>query len=129
MDPIANKMSKSHPDSGILIHDSPADIERKIKKGFCPPEEEGNPILAIARLILFPRNPAFVVDRPEKFGGRLEFNSYEELRDAYIGGKLHPMDLKSGVARSLSDMLAPSRKYFEEHPENFQALKESMQKA
>ena len=127
MDPIANKMSKSHPDSGILIHDSPVDIDRKIKKGFCPPEVEGNPILALARLILFPRISKLVIERPEKFGGRLEFNSYEELESTYLSGSLHPMDLKGGVAKALSDILAPSRKYFEEHPDNYVALKASFE--
>ena len=129
MDPIANKMSKSHPDSGLLIHDSPEDISRKIKKGFCPPEAEGNPILALARLILFPRMNQLIIERPEKFGGRLEFNSYQELESAYLEGGLHPMDLKNGVANALSEILAPSRKYFEEHPENYQALKASFAKA
>ncbi|NLI74272.1 MAG: tyrosine--tRNA ligase [Euryarchaeota archaeon] len=127
MDPIANKMSKSHPDSGILIHDSPTDIKRKIKKGFCPPDVEGNPILELARLILFPRVSCLTINRPEKFGGCLEFNNYEELESAYSSGELHPMDLKNGVASALSDVLAPSRKYFEEYPDNYQALKASFE--
>ncbi len=63
MDPIANKMSKSDPDSGILIHDSPGDIDRKMKKAFCPPEAEGNPVLAICKMILF-RVPLDDDDRP-----------------------------------------------------------------
>jgi len=126
MDPLANKMSKSDPDSGILIHDTPEDIGRKISKAFCPPEAEGNPVLSIARLIIFPRNPVFVIERPEKFGGRLEFNSYEELEETYLAGNLHPMDLKSGVAKALSDILAPSREYFEDHPENFIEMKKSL---
>jgi tyrosyl-tRNA synthetase len=126
MDPIANKMSKSDPDSGILIHDSPEDIDRKIKKAFCPPEVEGNPLLAICKMILFQKSPVFVIDRPEKFGGRLEFHSYEELEATYVAQKLHPMDLKNGVAKALSDQLAPARAYFEHHPENLVAMKKSI---
>lgn len=126
MDPIANKMSKSDPDSGILIHDAPADIERKIKKAFCPPEVEGNPMLAICRYMLFREAPTFIIDRPEKFGGKLVFNSYAELEEAYAAQKLHPMDLKMGVAKALSDYLAPAREYFERHPQNLQRLKESL---
>ena len=83
-------------------------------------------MLGIARLIIFPRNPVFVIERPEKFGGRLEFNSYEELEETYLAGNLHPMDLKSGVAKALSDILAPSREYFEDHPENFIEMKKSL---
>ncbi len=126
MDPIANKMSKSHPDSGVYIHDSPADIERKVKNAFCPPEVEGNPLMAICKNILFHRSSALTIDRPEKFGGGLVFKSYEELESAYLVGGLHPMDLKNGVAKALSDYLAPARAYFEDHPENYGAMKRSI---
>ncbi len=126
MDPVTNKMSKSDPDSGILIHDTPEDIDRKIKKAFCPPEVEGNPLLAICKMILFQKSPVFVIDRPEKFGGKLEFHSYDELESTYAAGKLHPMDLKGGVARALSDQLGPARVYFEQHPENLVAMKRSI---
>jgi len=73
MDPLAAKMSKSDPDSGIMIHDSPEDIKRKIKKAYCPPESEGNPILDMCRFIVFQRMDTMVIDRPEKFGGPLQF--------------------------------------------------------
>lgn len=126
MDPIANKMSKSDPDSGIIIHDSPADIERKIKKAFCPPEAEGNPILAIAKMILFQKSSMFAIERPEKFGGRLEFTSYEELESTYVAGKLHPMDLKTGVAKALSEQLQAARDYFERNPKNLEAMRRSL---
>lgn len=126
MDPIANKMSKSDPDSGIIIHDSPADIERKIKKAFCPPEAEGNPILAIARMILFQKSSVFAIERPEKFGGRLEFTSYEELESTYVAGKLHPMDLKTGVAKALSEQLQAARDYFDRNPKNLEAMRRSL---
>ncbi|MBI0583601.1 MAG: tyrosine--tRNA ligase [Methanomassiliicoccus sp.] len=126
MDPVANKMSKSDPDSGILIHDSPADIERKIKKAFCPPEVEGNPLLAICKYILFQRDPVFVIDRPEKFGGKLEFASYDELERTYSAGKLHPMDLKTGVAKALSDQLEPARAYFERNPRNYDIMRQAI---
>ena len=32
------KMSKSDPDSAIFMEDTEADLKRKIKKAFCPPE-------------------------------------------------------------------------------------------
>lgn len=126
MDPISGKMSKSHPDSGILIHDTPEDIQRKMKKAFCPPEAEENPVLAICKYIIFGRGGRMVIERPEKFGGNLEFNSYEELEETYLAQKLHPLDLKNGVAKALSDYLAPVREYFEQHPENMEALKKSI---
>jgi tyrosyl-tRNA synthetase len=35
------------------------------------------------------------------------------LAEAYSTGKLHPMDLKNGVADALVVILEPIRKYFE----------------
>ena len=126
MDPTAGKMSKSDPDSGILIHDSPEDIKRKISKAFCPPEIEGNPVMAIASMIIFPRQGNLVIDRPSKFGGPLRFDSYQELEETYRGGKLHPMDLKNGVGSAMADVLEPVRSYFKHNPMNLEALKEAI---
>ncbi|UCF08504.1 MAG: tyrosine--tRNA ligase, partial [Thermoplasmata archaeon] len=39
MDPIEAKMSKSNPENSIFIHDTPEEIERKVKKAFCPEGE------------------------------------------------------------------------------------------
>lgn len=122
MDPMAGKMSKSDPDSGILIHDSPEDIKRKISKAFCPPAVEGNPILDVARMIILPRKGVLVIDRPAKFGGPLEFKSYHELEGTFRGGKLHPMDLKSGVGAAMAEVLEPVRTYFKSNPRNLEAL-------
>ncbi|OPY31481.1 MAG: Tyrosine--tRNA ligase [Methanomassiliicoccales archaeon PtaU1.Bin124] len=123
MDPLASKMSKSDPDNGILIHDAPEDIKRKMGKAFCPPEAEGNPVLDIAKFILFERIEVMVIKRPEKFGGNLSFSSYSELESTYLAGKLHPMDLKNGVAETLAEVLAPTREYFHKHPENYEKVK------
>lgn len=124
MDPLAAKMSKSDPDSGILIHDSPEDIKRKIGKAFCSAEAAGNPVLEIAHHILFERIDTFIVKRPEKFGGNMEFHNYADLEAAFLAGKLHPMDLKNNVAEALSDVLAPTRQYFVDHPENYLKVKD-----
>lgn len=126
MDPVAGKMSKSDPDSGILIHDSPEDIRRKVSKAFCPPESEGNPIMDMCKMIVFPRKGSLHIERPAKFGGPLEFQSYAELEQVYKGGKLHPMDLKSGTASAMVEILEPVRAYFERNPRNLDALRASM---
>ncbi len=123
MDPIAGKMSKSKPDSSVLINDAPAEVERKVGKAFCPPTDtEDNPVLAIAKLILLPRRGSFIVARDAKFGGDVTYRSYDELAASYRKGDLHPKDLKAGVATSLNAELAPVRAYFERHPQNLNAL-------
>ncbi len=127
MDPVEAKMSKSDPDSSILIHDSPEDIRRKIKKAYCPEGVvEENPIMDIAKHIVFPQKGSLLIERPEKWGGNLEVRSYEELEKVFAAKELHPMDLKSGVASALIELLEPVRKYFEKHPENLKRLKEIM---
>src|SRR5438046_1010638 len=56
MDLVAGKMSQPPPDSSILLNRSAREAERKIGKAFCPPKEtKGNPILEMARLVLFPQ--------------------------------------------------------------------------
>jgi len=124
MDPVSAKMSKSDPDGSLLIHDSPEDIKRKMGKAFCPPEAEGNPVLAICKYVIFQRTDVMRFERPEKFGGNLEFRSYEELERTYLAGKLDPMDLKNGTAAALAEILAPARDYFQRRPENLERIRQ-----
>ena len=126
MDPVEAKMSKSKPDSAVFIHDSPQDIARKLKGAFCPAKQlENNPVLELCRLVILPAG-RLRISRPEKYGGDLDIGGFEELTGLYSAEKLHPSDLKTGVAQALADMLAPVRKYFEEHPENYDAVKKFM---
>lgn len=124
MDPVSAKMSKSDPEGSLLIHDSPEDIKRKMGKAFCPPEAEGNPVLGICKYVIFQRTNVMRFERPEKFGGNLEFASYEELERTYLAGKLHPMDLKNGTAAALAEALAPAREYFQRKPENLDRIRQ-----
>ncbi len=124
MDPVSAKMSKSDPEGSLLVHDSPDDIKRKMGKAFCPPEAEGNPVLAICKYVIFQRTDVMRFERPEKFGGNLEFKSYDELERTYLAGKLHPMDLKNGTAAALAEILAPARDYFVNKPENLERIRQ-----
>jgi len=111
---LSTKMSKSKPESTILIHDSPEDIKRKIRKAFCPSKTvEYNPVIEIARYILFKQpNFSLIIKRPEKYGGTLEVQSFNELEKLYREGKIHPLDLKNAVADALIEYLEPVRSYF-----------------
>jgi tyrosyl-tRNA synthetase len=127
MDPIEAKMSKSKPDSMISIHDDPASAKKKISKAFCPEKQiEGNPVLEMCKYIVFPelKDKSFLIERPEKFGGNLEFTTYKELENAFVDG-LHPLDLKNGTASYINKILAPIHEYFEKHPENYDKMREA----
>jgi tyrosyl-tRNA synthetase len=111
---IASKMSKSKPWTAIFIHDSPDEVRQKLRKAWCPERAvEMNPVLEIAKHVVFHENETLKIERPEKFGGSITFESYAELAKAYGEGKLHPMDLKNGVAEALIVILEPVRRYFE----------------
>jgi tyrosyl-tRNA synthetase len=125
MDPNDVKMSKSKPDSMISIHDDPDTVSRKLNKAFCPEKQtKENPILEICKYIIFPElgNKSFIIKRPEKFGGTLEFKSYNELEQAYAKG-LHPLDLKNTTADYINMILKPVSKYFEKNPGNYNKMK------
>ena len=126
MDPVGMKMSKSKPDSMISIHDDAETIERKMNKAFCPEKQvEGNPVLEICRFVIFPelKGEPFLVERPERFGGNLEFLTYNELEQAFVNG-LHPLDLKNATAKYVNRVLEPVRRYFVKHPESYNNMKE-----
>ncbi|MBP2143655.1 tyrosyl-tRNA synthetase [Methanococcus voltae] len=104
------KMSSSKGNL-IAADDEDSDIKKKIKEAYCPMKEvSGNPILEIAHYYLdYPAE----LKRPEKYGGNIVFNSYEELEKAYVEG-LHPMDLKNMVAESMIKIVTPIREKMKE---------------
>ncbi|MCD6536773.1 MAG: tyrosine--tRNA ligase [Thaumarchaeota archaeon] len=111
---IASKMSKSIPETSIFVHDDLETIRKKLQKAYCPPKTvEGNPILDYAKHIIFRKFDKLYIDRPSKYGGPVEYHSYEELEREYLEGKLHPMDLKMGVAEALEQLIKPIREHFE----------------
>ncbi len=125
MNPVEVKMSKSKPDSMISIHDNPENVKRKISKAFCPEKQIlDNPILEICKFVIFPdlKGEKFLIKRPEKFGGDLEFNSYKELEKAYLSG-LHPLDLKNATTKYVNNILEPVHIFFKKHSENYIRMK------
>ncbi len=115
-DAIKGKMSKSKPASSIFVHDSKEEIERKISNAYCPMgEKENNPLLEYAKYIIFEYYDRIKIERPKKFGGDVEFSSYKELEKAFLARKLHPLDLKRGVAFYLNQVIKPIREHFEKN--------------
>jgi tyrosyl-tRNA synthetase len=108
-----NKMSSS-AGNYISIADTEDAIRKKIKKAFCPPEIENNPVLQLMQYHVFPRLGTVSLIRPEKFGGNRDFGSYEELEGVYAAGEVHPMDLKNAAAAGLIEILADARAYMNE---------------
>ena len=115
------KMSKSHPDTAIFMEDSREDVARKIAKAHCPPGvEEGNPCLVYLKCIVFPfavkaGRPVVITD--ERTGVvAAAYDTYRALADAYVGGSVHPKDLKACLVAELNGLLEPTRRHFATNP-------------
>ncbi|MEF8779300.1 MAG: tyrosine--tRNA ligase [Haloferacaceae archaeon] len=112
------KMSSS---TGVTIsmEDTREELERKVNDAFCPPtrdpdpdgdgNERANPVLELFQYHVFPRFETVVVERPEKYGGDLEYGSYEALAADLEAGELHPADAKGALAEYLDRLVAPGR--------------------
>ncbi len=112
------KMSSSDPNSKIDLLEKTPDIKSKLNKAFCPEKStENNGVLAFLKYVIMvhkvDKKEKLFIQRPEKFGGNLEFSSYEELEKVYSEGKLHPMDLKNALALEIDKMVDSIRKDFE----------------
>ncbi len=105
------KMSSSVKESFISIRDKKEDIKKKMHGAYCKiGDVQNNPILAIARLIIFPRFEKVRIKRDKKFGEDLDFTDYKDLEKAFESGKLHALDLKDSVADYLEEIIVPIRK-------------------
>ena len=122
---ISSKMSKSLPKTCIYVHDSPEEVRAKIRAAYCPPRiAEGNPVMEIARYILFARGGRTLeIRRAEKYGGPLTVYSYQELENLYTSGRLHPLDLKNAVAEALIETLEPFYRHFKGREEMVERMK------
>jgi tyrosyl-tRNA synthetase len=106
---ITSKMSKSVAEGGVIVHDEPETIRKKLRSAYCPEKEtENNPVLEIARYAIFPWLGTFPIDRPAKYGM----------------GKVHPLDLKNSVAESLVKILEPVREEFRQYPQLLEKMKQ-----
>ncbi len=112
------KMSKSDPTATIPIPSDAARVAERIGAAFCPvPEVDGNPVVELARCVLFPWEGKLVVERSAKHGGTVEYGTEEEFVAAWRERALHPQDLKAAVAAGLGRILEPANRFFVQHPE------------
>ena len=120
---IKKKMSKSNPDSAIFMTDTTEDIKRKINKAYCLEGDiKENPILEYYKYIIFEsfeklRVNELRVERPEKFGGPVILNSFQDLEQKFANKEIHPMDLKVTLSKLLDQLIEPVRRHFEENTE------------
>jgi len=123
---VVGKMSKSEPDSSILIHNTNDEISSKIKKAWCEEgNTENNPLLEISKHVIFHEFNEIKVERPEKFGGNVEYSDYSQLESDFGAKKLHPTDLKQTVGDYLVKIIGPIRDKLELKEELLEVMKKS----
>jgi len=107
---LLGKMSKSDPNSGVFIHNTDDEIKKKISKAWCEEANtQNNPLLEIARTIIFHEFNEMNVERPEKFGGNVSYTDFNQLETDFAEKKLHPGDLKQTVGSYLIKIISPIR--------------------
>ena len=107
---VLSKMSKSDPNSGVFIHNTDNEIKKKINKAWCEESNiKNNPLLEIARTVIFHEFNEMNIERPEKFGGNVSYTNYNQLEVDFAEKKLHPGDLKQTVGNYLIKIISPIR--------------------
>ncbi|MDH3736021.1 MAG: tyrosine--tRNA ligase [Nitrosopumilus sp.] len=121
---ILGKMSKSDPNSGIFIHNTDDEIKKKLSKAWCEEANtQNNPLLEIARTIIFHEFNEMNIERPEKFGGNISYTDYNQLEIDFGEKKLHPGDLKQTIANYLVQIIFPIREKLNLSEELYEAIK------
>ena len=113
------KMSSSEPNSKIGLLDTTKEIKKKINKGFLEESNTDSGLFKILELIVFPslelRNlDKFVINRDEKWGGKMEFSNYQEVKTLYEANQIAPQDIKLGLSDYIDSLVRPIREKFEE---------------
>lgn len=105
----SGKMSSSEKGSKIDLLDDKKTVEQKINNAFCEAGNTDNGILAFTKYVIMvikgDKGQKFIIERPEKYGGNLEYENYEAIEKDFAEEKLHPMDLKKAVAREINELL------------------------
>lgn len=113
------KMSASDPNSKIDLLEEPKQVKKKIASAFAAPGNiTDNGLLSFVEFVIFPISelqtgaPKFYINRPEQYGGPLNFTDIETLKKDYESQTLSPQDLKIGVTDAINELLKPLREDF-----------------
>ena len=120
------KMSASVPESSIKVYESENAIIKKISGAYCPQGiVQENPILQLAKYIIFPVSGKLKIERNAKFGGDILYNNYNILENDFAEKNLHPQDLKNAISKEITEIFSKVRKYFEKHNDVLKEFGES----
>jgi tyrosyl-tRNA synthetase len=131
----ASKMSKSKPDSAIFVHDSIEELDKKVKKSYCPNYDSnlaeidnisiqnGNPLLDWSKKMIFPAKKSILISKLESTGEAKTYTDFETLWSDYLKGDIFPTELKKGVVACLDNWFLPIRDWSSQNNEIIQYIK------
>lgn len=94
----------------LLLTDKDPDVNRKIKKSFCEPQNlDFCPPLSVVEHMLLPLRGELIVSRKSENGGDSSYTSIDAMREDFASGVLHPGDLKPAVGRAVNALLSDVR--------------------
>ena len=106
---VGEKMSSSDIRSKIDLTDEEKTVRDKINKADFVEGNPNNGVMSFLRYVIMvikrDKGENFLIERPDKFGGNIEFKDYEEIENQVNNKKLHPMDVKIAVAKEISKLL------------------------
>lgn len=116
---VGAKMSSSVESSKIDLLDDEAKVKSKVNNAECVAGNPDNGIMALLQYLIFviktDKGEKFVIERPEKYGGNLVYETYDAVEKDFVEKKLHPLDLKNAVAKEINNLLKNFRESKELH--------------
>jgi len=110
---VGEKMSSSVENTKVDLLDDEKTVRKRINKADCIAGDVNNGLMALLRYLIMvikqDKKEKFVIERPEKYGGNLKYDSYEAIEIDFKSKALHPLDLKNGVAAEINKLLAKCR--------------------
>lgn len=107
---LAEEEGGLEADVNFMLTDSEIDVNKKIKKAFCQPQNITHcpPILWVSALLEVGVKE-FVVTRKPDNGGDKTYTKAKDMWADFESGALHPGDLKPAVGKSLNALLGGAR--------------------
>jgi tyrosyl-tRNA synthetase len=106
---VGEKMSSSIEATKIDLLNDEKTVKDKLNKADCVEGNPDNGVMALLKYFIFvlkqDKREKFIVERPAKYGGNLEYSGYEEVEKDFKEKKLHPLDLKNSVANEINILL------------------------
>ncbi len=89
--------------------DNEEEVRKKVNSAEFVVGNADNGVMAFLKYVIMvikeDKKEPFIVERPVKYGGNINFIDYKSVKDAFIKRELHPMDLKNAVAKEIIELL------------------------